>query len=208
MRILFIRHLPTPGNEKRQYIGRTNEDLSERAAEEFRRRLEKGVRDQYPSVQYVIASPLKRCIQTAELIFPGQKIIAEPMLRECDFGEYEGKTYEELKKDPEYIRWMESGGMTAFPGGEDQTSFRARCADGVQKWISRLMEEGADSVAFVVHGGTIMAAMEKLAGDRHEFYYWQVKNGGGYMAEVVEKEWENGARVLKKVKRIQENAGY
>ncbi len=167
MRILFIRHLPTPGNEKRQYIGRTDEELSERAEEEFRRRLEKGNGSLYPSVQYVIASSLKRCIQTAELIFPGHEIITEPMLRECDFGEYEGKTYEELKNEPEYIRWMESGGMTAFPGGEDQTSFRARCT-----------------------------------------YRWQVENGGGYMAEVTEKEWKNGARVLKKVKRIQENADY
>ena len=208
MRILFIRHLPTPGNEKRQYIGRTDEELSERAEEEFRRRLEKGNGSLYPSVQYVIASSLKRCIQTAELIFPGHEIITEPMLRECDFGEYEGKTYEELKNEPEYIRWMESGGMTAFPGGEDQTSFRARCTDGVQKWISRLLEEGAESAAFVVHGGTIMAVMEKLAGAGHEFYRWQVENGGGYMAEVTEKEWKNGARVLKKVKRIQENADY
>ena len=208
MRILFIRHLPTPGNEKKQYIGRTDEGLSERAAEEFRCRLEKATGSLYSSVQYVIASPLKRCIQTAGLIFPGQEIITEPMLRECDFGEYEGKTYEELKNEPEYIRWMESGGMTAFPGGEDQTAFRARCADGVQKWISRLLEEGAESAAFVVHGGTIMAAMEKLAGAGHEFYRWQVENGGGYMAEVTEKEWKNGARVLKKVKRIQKNADY
>ena len=29
MKIVFIRHLKTPGNEKRQYIGRTDEDLSE-----------------------------------------------------------------------------------------------------------------------------------------------------------------------------------
>lgn len=208
MRILFIRHLPTPGNEKRQYIGRTDEDLSERAAEEFCCRLEQGTGSLYPSVQYVIASPLKRCIQTAELIFPGQEIIAEPMLRECDFGEYEGKTYEELKNEPVYIRWMESGGMTSFPGGEDQTVFRARCVDGIQRWIDRLLEEGADSAAFVVHGGTIMAAMEKLAEDGHEFYYWQVENGGGYMAEVTEEEWKNGVRVLRKVERIQENAGY
>ena len=31
MKIIFIRHLPTPGNEKRQYIGSTDEDLSQGA---------------------------------------------------------------------------------------------------------------------------------------------------------------------------------
>ena len=202
MRIVLIRHLPTPGNKKRQYIGRTDEDLSGQAVEAFRQRQEKSIGALYPPVQHIIASPLKRCIQTAELIYPDQEISIEPMLRECDFGEYEQKTYEELKDEPEYIRWMESGGMTAFPGGEEQVSFRRRCVDGVKRWIDRLLEEGADSAAFVVHGGTIMAVLSELAEDKHEFYHWQVENGGGYAAEVSGEEWRNGRKVLRKVKRM------
>lgn len=202
MKIIFIRHLKTPGNEKRQYIGRIDEDLSEQAVEVFRQRQEKSISDLYPLVQYIISSPLKRCIQTAGLIYPGQEISVEPMLRECDFGEYEQKTYEDLKNEPEYIRWMESGGMTAFPGGEEQTSFRRRCVDGVKRWIARLLEDGADSAAFVVHGGTIMAVLSELAEDKHEFYHWQVENGGGYVAEVTAEDWENGRKALRKVKRL------
>ena len=202
MKIVFIRHLKTPGNEKRQYIGRTDEDLSKQEVEEFRQRQEKSTGGLYPPVQHVIASPLKRCIQTAELIYPRLEIVTEPMLRECDFGEYERKTYEELKNEPEYIRWMESGGMTAFPGGEEQTSFRRRCVDGVKRWIARLLEDGADSAAFVVHGGTIMAVLSELAEDKHEFYHWQVENGGGYVAEVTAEDWENGRKALRKVKRL------
>ena len=72
MKIVFIRHLKTPGNEKRQYIGRTDEDLSEQAVEEFKLRQEKSIGELYPPVQRIIASPLKRCIRTAELIYPGQ----------------------------------------------------------------------------------------------------------------------------------------
>ena len=202
MRVVFIRHLCTPGNEKRQYIGRTDEVLSEQAVEEFRQRQEKSTGGLYPSAQYIVASPLKRCIQTAGLIYPGMEIVTEPMLRECDFGEYERKTYEELKNEPEYIRWMESGGMTAFPGGEEQTSFRRRCVDGVKRWIARLLEDGADSAAVVVHGGTIMAVLSELAEDKHEFYHWQVENGGGYVAEVTAEDWENGRKALRKVKRL------
>lgn len=202
MRVVFIRHLCTPGNEKRQYIGRTDEDLSEQAVEEFRQRQEKSTGGLYPSAQYIVASPLKRCIQTAGLIYPGMEIVTEPMLRECDFGEYEQKTYEDLKDEPEYIRWMESGGMTAFPGGEEQEAFRRRCVDGVKKWISRLFDEGADSAAFIVHGGTIMAALSELAEDVHEFYHWQVENGGGYVTEVSSGDWETGRKVLRKVKRL------
>lgn len=205
MRLVFIRHLPTPGNEKRQYIGRTDEELSARAAAEFCECREKR-RGGYPSVQCVITSPLKRCRQTAELIYPGQEIRIEPMLRECDFGEYEGKTYEELKNEPSYIRWLESGGMTAFPGGEDQTAFRERCADGAKKWIGQLLDEGAESAAFIVHGGTIMAVLSELAEDGQDFYHWQAENGGGYVAEAGKVEWNSGQKVLRNVRRLSAGA--
>ena len=132
------------------------------------------------------------------------------MLRECDFGAYERKTYEELKNEPEYIRWMESGGMTAFPGGEDQTGFRRRCVDGVKQWIGRLLEKEVASAAFVVHGGTIMAALEALAklpeqdsGDPGgNFYRWQAENGCGYIAEAERREWESGRQILKNIQML------
>ena len=210
MKIIFIRHLPTPGNEKRQYIGSTDEDLSQGAVERFRKMQPDNRERIYPPVQYVIASPLKRCIRTAELIWPGQEILIEPMLRECDFGAYERKTYEELKNEPEYIRWMESGGMTAFPGGEDQTGFRRRCVDGVKQWICRLLEKDAASAAFVVHGGTIMAALEALAKlpeqDRGvpevRSCSCQAENGCGYIAEAERRGWESGRQILKNIQML------
>ena len=197
MKIIFIRHLRTPGNEKRQYIGRTDESLSDRALEGFLSR-----KNRYPAVKSVIASPMKRCIETARLIYPEAEIRTEPLLRECDFGLFEGKTYEELKDHPVYIEWLESGGMTAFPEGEPQELFRNRCAEGVQKWIDILLEEKAESAAFVVHGGTIMASLSRLAEEPHDFYHWQVENGGGYEALVTEREWLNGRKHLKEVRRI------
>lgn len=203
MRVLLIRHLPTPGNEKRQYIGRTDEALSLAAVEKFQRQHGVGGKGTaYPPVDWIIASPLKRCVQTAKLIWPGQEIRTEPMLRECDFGQYERKTYEELKNEPEYIEWMESGGMTTFPGGEEQTEFRARCAAGAEKWIGQLLEKRADSVAFVIHGGTIMAVLEQLAEGPREFYRWQAENGGGYIAEADREDWMSGRYVLRNIHRL------
>ena len=195
MKIVFIRHLPTPGNEKRQYIGHTDEHLSDAAVEAFHRR-----KDTYPDVQCVIASPMKRCIETARLIYPDAEIRTEPMLRECDFGLFEGKTFEDLKEHPAYIEWLESGGTTAFPGGEAQKVFRERCAEGVRKWISILTGEGAESAAFVVHGGTIMAALSQLAEKPYDFYHWQAENGGGFTAEVSEEDWKKEEKSLRNVK--------
>ena len=95
MELILIRHLKTPGNEKRQYIGSTDEELSEQEVLNFKQRYKI---DSYPQVQQVIVSPMKRCIQTAELIYPEVQIQQESLLKECDFGIFEGKTYEELKE--------------------------------------------------------------------------------------------------------------
>ena len=95
MELILIRHLKTPGNEKRQYIGSTDEELSEQEVLNFKQRYKI---DSYPQVQQVIVSPMKRCIQTAELIYPEVQIQQESLLKECDFGIFECKTYEELKE--------------------------------------------------------------------------------------------------------------
>ena len=67
MELIWIRHLQTPGNEKRQYIGSTDEPLSEKTVEGFLKNPA-----EYSEVERVICSPMLRCIQTAELMFPGR----------------------------------------------------------------------------------------------------------------------------------------
>ena len=63
----------------------------------------------YPKVEHVFSSPMKRCIQTAKVVFGEEdpEIIEE--FRECDFGILEGKTHEELMGDPLYDTFVESG---------------------------------------------------------------------------------------------------
>ena len=177
MELILIRHLKTPGNEKRQYIGSTDEDLSEQEVLNFKKKCKQA---SYPQVQQVIISPMKRCVQTAELIYPKNQITQEVLLKECDFGIFEGKTYEELKDREEYQAWLDSGGTIAFPEGEEQKEFRLRCVRGMLCQVDRLCKENVESAAFVVHGGTIMAVLEQLAEDQKDFYHWQVENGGGY----------------------------
>ena len=199
MELILIRHLKTPGNEKRQYIGSTDEALSEQEVQNF---VQKQKRENYPPVQQVIASPMKRCIQTAELIYPKNQITQEVLLKECDFGIFEGKTYEELKDKAEYQAWLNSGGTIAFPEGEDQKEFRLRCVKGMLCQVDRLCEENVESVAFVVHGGTIMAVLEQLAEDQKDFYHWQMENGGGYRMLVDEEEWKSGVHRFREIQKL------
>ena len=194
MELILIRHLKTPGNEKRQYIGSTDEALLEQEVQNF---VQKQKRENYPSVQQVIASPMKRCIQTAELIYPKNQVTQEVLLKECDFGIFEGKTYEELKDRAEYQAWLDSGGTIAFPEGEDQKEFRLRCVKGMLCQVDRLCEENVESAAFVVHGGTIMAVMEAFSEEKKSYYDWQVGNGEGVLGKMDASDGQiRNARII------------
>ena len=197
MELIWIRHLQTPGNEKRQYIGSTDEPLSEKTVEGFLKNPA-----EYSEVERVICSPMLRCIQTAELMFPGTERKTEPRLRECDFGQFEGKTYEELKSVPKYIAWLKSNGTIPFPGGEEQSVFRRRSVEGAIDQIEWLIEKKVQRAAFVVHGGTIIAEFEQLAEEKKNFYDWQVGNGSGYRVIIDEKEWKTGNKKLRKVEKL------
>ena len=41
---------------------------------------------------------MMRCRETAEILFPGQVLCVQEGLQETDFGDFEYKNYEELKR--------------------------------------------------------------------------------------------------------------
>ena len=171
MKIILIRHGSTVGNREKRYIGRTDEPLCKEGRGEIKSR-------EYPSADTVICSPMKRCIETAEIIYPDKKPLVCGDLRECDFGDFEGKNYIELSGGADYEAWLESGGRMPFPNGESREAFSRRCSDA---FLSIIRGLDCGSAAFVVHGGTIMSIMERFA--HGDFYDYAVKNGGGFITE-------------------------
>jgi len=177
MKLIFIRHGKTAGNLEKRYIGRTDEPLCHEGISEISAR-------KYPQADIIVSSSMKRCVQTAEIIYPNRKIICAPKLRETDFGDFEGKNYSELSDSADYRSWIEGGANSAPPSGESRADFCRRCCE---EFIRITSEYRGKAVAFVVHGGTIMAIAEEFAFPKKSFYDYQVKNGGGYTAQ-----FENG----------------
>lgn len=195
MEIVLIRHFTTQGNAEHCYIGTTDEPLLPGQTVKF----------PYPDVQTVIVSPLKRCVETAKLIYPEVKRYICRELRECDFGLFENKNYEQLKDHPAYQKWLCSGGQIPFPEGEGVEEFRERCVKGFCDMVEMLTEEVCESAAFVVHGGTIMSILDRFAPHEEGFYHWQVKNGEGYRVRLDVKKWRNGAKKLDDCVKIDES---
>lgn len=196
--IILIRHGKTYGNTLGRYIGTTDEELCLEGREELAA-LRESV--QYRSIRpdLVYVSPLRRCRQTAEILFPGvpQEICRD--FRECDFGEFENKNYKELSGNPAYQAWVDSGGTLPFPGGESREAFQERCRAEFARVLRALGRRAGSNTVFVVHGGTIMSILSAYAapegklegqtpygqapqGAADPFYRWQVKNGEGWRA--------------------------
>jgi alpha-ribazole phosphatase len=169
MRVDFIRHGKTEGNLEMRYVGRTDESLSFSGIAEL-------MKNDYPPCGVLITSPMKRCIQTAELLYPDKAPIICEELRECNFGAFEGRNYIELSTDSRYQKWIDSGGVSAFPEGEDPADFKERCIAGFLASMAKVPE--GSSATFVVHGGTIMTILSELFGG--DFFDYQVGNGMGY----------------------------
>lgn len=198
MFLLLIRHGKTAGNLERRYVGTTDESLCLKGIQELKKRV-------YPSADCVITSPMKRCVETARILF-GTSVpnrICDG-LREMDFGVFEYHNYEELNKDPTYQAWIDSGGNMAIPKGEGREIFSRRCVRAFEVQVNQLIrEKSADCcAAFVVHGGTIMAVMEQFGIPRKEYYDWQIKNGQALLLKMDPMEWIRGKKELKVVERI------
>ena len=191
--LIMIRHGKTAGNLLGRYIGsRTDEPLCDEGREGLAGK-------KMPEVQLLYVSPMKRCVETAELLWPEfdrKNIQKVTDLRECDFGDFENKNYKELSGNGDYQAWIDSNGTLPFPNGESMDLFKSRCLEAFaqiveevsgaeQKWKDS-GETGIFRAGIVVHGGTIMAILEQYGYPKRAYFDYQVKNGCGYRLTPVE----------------------
>ena len=207
VKITWIRHGMTRANEEHRYLGKTDEPLSEKG---IRFLQEKKKKSFFNAPEFLYASPMKRCVQTAEILFRRKPVLI-PEWKEMDFGQFEGKNYEELKDNPDYQKWIDSNGTLPFPGGEPREQFIRRSMEGFDWMMSDILiksekntriQNGTETqdlknnceteipVVAVVHGGTIMAVLSSLTGG--EYFDFQVKNGEGYetVLEWIQGRWK------------------
>ena len=98
-RLMMIRHATTTWNEKRRLQGLVDIALSAKGrAEVATWRLPVEFAD-----GFWVSSPLLRAVQTARAL-GAQHLTCEPRLVEMDWGEWEGRTIDEMRlNDPVYM---------------------------------------------------------------------------------------------------------
>lgn len=177
MKVYFIRHGKTLGNIEGRFIGRTNQPLEVIGVDELKKK-------KAPDVDSIYVSPLLRCIQTCEILYPNKSYTIIEELREMDFGDYENKTEAEIREDQTLKGFLKESGSIQFVNGESLEQFQQRCMAGFQQAIEEATQNGNNNVAFVVHGGTIMALLDGLSNPHKGYFQWGTHNGEGYVGEL------------------------
>lgn len=124
----------------------------------------------------IMASPMLRCSQSCEILFPGQVICYDEDLKEIHFGHWEGLTFQEIvKQDPDHVaRWADWSPDFSFPGGEVIGDFVTR----VHRAGVRIAESGPEELLLIAHGGVIRALLCYFLGlDPAQYLLFEVHKG-------------------------------
>ena len=179
MKIHMLRHGQTMANITYTYAGITDTPLSEAGIELLKKQREKGG---YPDITDldVYTSGLSRTEQTLELLYGDVPHSIDTDFMEMNFGEFEGKTYDDLKDTKSYQAWVSSNHMTTrCPGGENGTEVVERILRGIE----RITAKGREAL-IVCHGGVIALLFNHFFPDSGlNWYEVQPVNGEGYTFE-------------------------
>lgn len=153
--LAVLRHAPTIWNLERRLQGRADMPITDAAREALARR---AVPSPYRDWT-ALSSPLLRCLQTAAAL--GLDPEPEPRLIEMDWGNYQGRTVEAVRRS-EGTRFRENerrGLDFKPPRGESPREVQARLAP----LLEQLATSGASTVA-VTHRGVIRALYARAVG--------------------------------------------
>ena len=187
--IHLIRHGITEGNLKGQYIGSTDLPLCSEGIAEIER-LDKEF--EYPGAGAFISSPMLRCQQTMKLIYPEVSVLTIDELRECDFGEFEGRTAAELENSEAFKEWITADADYAPYGGESGNHFASRVCSVFEQIVDGLIKTGTTSSVIMTHGGIISMILSRYGLPQAQPTDWPCAPGCGYSVRVHPNLWMSG----------------
>lgn len=140
----------------------------------------------------VYSSPLERTRETAEPLSArlGLEVRISEAILELDFGEWTGKSLEELRQDPRFGHFNSFRSGTRIPGGERMPEAQARFVGEMHRLAGLHPDEW---VALVSHGDPIKSALAYYLGVPLDLFQ-RIEISPASVSVVELNEW--GPRVL------------
>jgi broad specificity phosphatase PhoE len=156
---VFLRHGESIGNAQARWQGQSDYALTDRGRAQARALAERW-KSEKQKFDLIIASPLSRAKETAEIIAAAidAKMELDPILLERHIGEMEGLTAEEVRKKPQppYITPYDA------IGGEGEGDWALFLRAG--QALHGLLRRPAGSYLIVSHGGLLNQLMNAVIG--------------------------------------------
>lgn len=145
MLIYLLRHGLTAYNAEKRYQGQRDIPLSPAGRAQLRQA------DLRPETVYI--TPLCRTRQTAEVLFPGARLVEVKDLQEMCFGSFEGRNFIEMEHDPDYLAWVNANCESPCPDGETKAVFSERVCRAFAALVDRALADGEETLVILAHGG-------------------------------------------------------
>jgi len=169
--IILARHGETEWNVAEIFRGRTDVELNEtgiRQAKLLAEYLSK------VKIDAIYSSPLKRALETAEIIASYHKLDVDiaPDLTDFNFGKWQGLSHQEVKGKYKklYTEWINHPDRVKMPAGESLEDVRKRATRVVARVIARY----AETVVLVSHRVVNKVLICALLGLDNS-HFWNIK---------------------------------
>lgn len=183
-RLLLVRHGITEYNSTRRFAGYSDIEMSAAGYRQVER-----LRDHLANekIDVIYSSDLKRAMATAEVISSGRMvdIITCPELREINYGDAEGLTFQEISHFyPELAESIANYDLQLeFPGGESFAGFTARTCmlmDRLNKYVPT-----EQTILIVSHSGPLRTLICHLLGiDQSHWRKFRIDNASLSIVEM------------------------
>ena len=184
--LYLFRHGITKGNLNAQYIGHTDLPLTTDSISALH---SIKAHEHYPRVDAVFSSPLKRCKDSAAIMFPDNELMLIDDFIEYNFGEFEGRTAEELKNNEDYLAWMRGDIHSRPRFGESNAEFAQRVCAAFEKVINGCIKTGTQNIAIVGHAGVLMTILSCYGLPEAPMAHWQMDAGYGFKLRITPSLW-------------------
>ncbi|MDK2587375.1 histidine phosphatase family protein [Romboutsia sedimentorum] len=189
-KLILVRHALTTDNQDNKLSGHIDSVVSEigkKQIDKLTTYLEK------VDIDKIYTTTSSRTKDTVQKIANLKKIniIQKEALKEISFGDFEGITFEKIKKNhpKEFQDMIDKGYEYKYPNGESLIDSYKRVANE----ISEIIIDNKDKTILICsHGGTIRNIITYLISNSYE-YHWNFKIDN---ASVTILEVENGFTVV------------
>ncbi len=162
LKLYMLRHGETVFSINRGYCGALDVELTEAG-----QAMAQAFADEYKSLKWeaIYCSPMKRAIATATPLSKAtdRPLIIRDGIKECNYGEWEGKTKAEVDSEfhQDYVDWMTEPAWNSPKGGETAVEVRNRAMTVIAE-IEEKYTEG--NVLLVAHRTTLRIVLCSLMG--------------------------------------------